>query len=176
LETYLEPAETTLEHSHPVDTAVIFLTDGKFQILEDDGSSRESSAKQDSVAFGTAPTVHRTRNIGTDAARVIGVEIFSLPSASGNLDDGTTPGEILIDNTKVRMWRLRLAPRAAVQLAGPTASIVVALTPGTLTFEGEESAKALERGEVMWLESEEGLVRNGEDQFDAIVVQLKTRN
>jgi len=176
METRLEPGEATLPHSHPIEAAVVFLTEGSFQITLDDGSIQESTAKASTVAFGDSAIVHRTKNIGDALARTITVEIFSQPPASGELGTDFSLGDTLLDNEKVRMARLRIKPQELVELSGSTPTVLVALSSGTLGQPDSGLPRLLGVGDVLWSEPGGKAVRNyGNEYFEAIIISLKPR-
>ncbi len=174
METRLEPGEETLPHSHPIDAAVIFLTDSKIRIRNDDGTIDESTLKRGSVEFGAAAKVHRTSNIGEETARVIVVEIFSQPPASSAATAMQTPGEVLLENDKVQIFRARLLPGATMKLPDWTPSVVVAATTGQLAT--RRSVTTLKSGGAVWCDAKTHELRNaGHAAFELIVVTLKPR-
>lgn len=174
METRLEPGQETLLHSHPIESAVVFLTDGQFRISQDDGSAKEESVEAGTVAFGDSAIVHRTANIGDETARVVTVEIFSLqpPNTQAALP---AEGETLLENAKARMARLHAAPRQSVWFQSPTPTVIVAETAGVVTT--SEGAMTLKPGDARWCEP--GRIELGagpESPFRAIVVLLKPRD
>lgn len=176
METYLEPGEETWAHSHPIESAIIFLTDGTFRITSDDGSMREVFAQRHTVAFGDSAIVHRTRNYGDAPARVVAVEVFSRPPATSDEAVDFDLGEMLLDNDKVRITRVRLEPGVSTGLCGASSSVLVALTPGVLRSRGGGRATTLGVGDVLWSEPGDEAVRvSGTRTIDAILVLLKPR-
>ena len=174
METRLEPGEETLPHSHPIDAAVIFLTDSKVRVRNDDGSGDETTLQRGTVAFGASGKVHRTSNLSEETARVIVVEIFSQPPALSASTAMQTPGELLLENDQVRMFRMHLLPGATVRLPDRTPSVVVATTPGQLAT--RRSVTTLKSGGAIWCAEKINELRNaGHAAFELIVVALKPR-
>ena len=174
METRLEPGEETLPHSHPIDAAVIFLTDSQVRIRNDDGTIDESTLKRGTVEFGSAAKVHRTSNIGEETARVIVVEIFSQPPASSAATAMQTPGEVLLENDRVQIFRARLLPGATIKLPDWTPSVVVAMIPGKLEI--GRSVTTLESGSAVWCDAGTQELRNaGHATFELTIVTLKPR-
>lgn len=174
METRLEPGQETLAHSHPIGAAVVFLTPGQLRVRNDDGTIHEASLEPGSVAFGSATPVHRAANIGEETVRVISVEIFSQPPTRSSMTALPSPGELLLENHKVRLSRIRLSPGEAIHLSGATPSVVVAMNKGTVAFGG--SATRLESGQTRWCDAGPLELRNdGEAAFEAIIVTLEPR-
>ncbi len=169
METRLEPGQETHEHSHPLEAAVIFLTDGQFRIRHDDGTTEESTCTRGTVGFGAAPTVHRTKNIGQEIARVLVVEIFSQPPASGNESANHSTGELLLENDRVQVSSERLSKDAAVTLSGVTPSVVVAMNQGRLL--AGTKVETLNLGNSVWCDTNIKNLRNaGRNALDLIIV------
>jgi quercetin dioxygenase-like cupin family protein len=174
METRLEPGQETLAHSHPLDAAIISLTDGQIRIRNDDGTIHDAALERNTVAFGANATVHRTGNIGEKTVRVIAVEIFSQPPTLQTATTFPSPGELLLENDRVLMSRIRLSPGDAIHLSGATPSVVVATNRGTLA--SGHSVRTLESGGAVWCDASERELRNaGHAAFEAIIVTLKPR-
>ncbi len=173
METRLEPGEETLLHSHPIESAVVFLTDGQFRIIQDDGSAKEESVVAGAVAFGDSAIVHKTANIGRETARVVTVEIFSLqpPDAHAQLPDA---GETLLENAKARLARVHAARAQPVWFDSPTPTVIVAETAGVVTT--VKGATTLKPGDTRWCEPGRiELSASAESPFRAVAVMLKPR-
>ncbi len=174
METRLESGEETLPHSHPVDAAVIFLTNGQMRIRNDDGTTRDASVQRDTVTFGTSDIVHRVGNIGEQTVRVITVEIFSQPPSLGSATQLPSFGESLLENDKVRMSRIRVLPDEVTGVSGAMPSVIVAGTGGTVI--SGSIATTLRAGGVQWCDAGALELRNdGEAVFEAFIVMLKPR-
>jgi quercetin dioxygenase-like cupin family protein len=174
METRLAPGEETLLHSHPIEAAVIFLTDARLRISNDDGSAQEESIEQGDVAFGASAIVHRTANIGERTARVVTVEIFSLQPPVADAEPPTV-GEALLDNAKARLVRIQAMPRHAVSFESPSPAVIVAETDGVLTADGRTTTLA--PGDTQWCEPGRiELDARTESPFRVVVVMLKSRS
>ncbi len=161
-----------LPHPPPPEAAVVFLTDGQFRITDDDGTSRDSSAHAGTVDFGSAPIVHRTANVGDETAGVLTVEVFARPPARGPVP--SPPGEVLLENEMVFIFRAVAQPGHAVRIPGTAPSVVIALDGGVVSLDGSD--RPIERGGACWCEAETCEIRSrGGSPFEAIVVTLKPR-
>lgn len=149
METRLAPGEETLLHSHPIESAVIFLTDAQLRISNDDGSSSEEVISGGTVAFGDSAIVHRTANIGPSTARVVTVEIFSLQPPAANIEPSAA-GQTLLENAKVRVARFQAMPHRHVSLEISTPAVIVAETAGVVSVDGD--AMKVQPGDALWCE------------------------
>jgi quercetin dioxygenase-like cupin family protein len=176
METRLAPGEETLPHSHPIEAAVIFLTDGRMRIEHEDGTSQESSLEANTVAFGAAETVHRAVNIGAETLRVVSIEILTRPPAGFVAGEEheliLRPSDIMLENDKVTMSRFRVAPGGIAHVPNPTAMIVVAVTKGVVVT--SDSTTALLTGGVHWCDQGQiELCGDADGVFETIIVSLK---
>lgn len=174
METRLAPGEETLLHSHPIESAVVFLTDARFRISYDDGAAVEESVKQGDVAFGDSAIVHQTANIGGTTARVVTVEIFSLqPPVEGA--ELASIGETLIENAKARIARIEVGANQAVAFNNSTPVVLIAESRGAADANG--STQSLQLGDAMWCDTGRIELRTAaEAPFHAVVVMLKPRS
>ncbi len=174
METRLAPGEETLLHSHPIESAVVFLTDAQFRISDDDGASQEESVKKGDVAFGDSAIVHQTANIGATTARVVTVEIFSLQPPVGDAELAPI-GEILMENSKVRIARIKVEPHQPLKFDTARPVVIVAESRGVAESNGRQSS--LQLGDALWCDP--GTIEcwsNTESPFHAVVVMLKSRD
>ncbi|MHC4064033.1 MAG: hypothetical protein ACYSUI_05970 [Planctomycetota bacterium] len=105
---------------------------------------------------------------------MIAVEIFSQPPTLQTATTFPSPGELLLENDRVLMSRIRLSPGDAIHLSGATPSVVVATNRGTLA--SGHSVRTLESGGAVWCDASERELRNaGHAAFEAIIVTLKPR-
>lgn len=173
METRLEPGEETLLHSHPIEAAVVFLTDAEFRISDDSGSIQEQAVRGGDVAFGDSAIVHRTANIGETTARVVTVEIFSLQPPAAHIELPAV-GETLLDNAKARLSRVRATRGRSVSFGCPTPAVVIAETAGVITTDG--GTTALKPGDARWCEPGSVRLHTSTDApFQVVVVMLKPR-
>lgn len=174
METRLAPGEETLLHSHPIESAVVFLTDGRFRITLDDGSVQEESVEQGAVAFGDSAIVHQTANIGKNTVRVVTVEIFSLQPPAVNTEIFVI-GETLLENAKARLARVEALQDVPVVFETATPVVIVAESAGVVVAQSKETS--LKFGDAQWCESGRIELRTNTDSpFQAVVVLLKLRD
>ena len=175
LRTVVEPGEVTLDHSHPVEAAVIVLTDSELRITDDDGSMRDATLERGSVFFGDSAIVHRVANIGPTTMQVVAVEIFSRPPARGTASPRLGSGEMLLENDQVVISRVHVPRHEMLPLSTASPSVVVAAGHGTL--ESDDGTVTLDRGDSLWCDPDHSELRNtGDRSFDAYIVTVKPRS
>lgn len=173
-ETYLEPGDSTLDHSHPIEAAVIFLTDAKLEIRHDDGSIEESNTEKNTVAFGDSPTVHKTTNVGSTTSRNTVIEVFSRPPLRDFIGVDLDRGEVLLENEVVRMSRITIEPDETSQTF--VASVFVTTDSGVFTPRSDGTPRRSEIGDIHWFGLAGDTITNtGMAAIEGIIVQIKGR-
>ncbi len=174
IETVIRPNEETLDHSHAIEAAAIFLSDGEIRITYDDDSTAEFSLEKGAVAFGDSAIVHRVANTGKETVRVIAVEIFSRPPDRGVPESHTTPGEVLLENDKVVISRVLVPRDRSLELSQAGPSVIIPAATGTL--DGSVGTRTLRKGQPLWHSPDSPPLSNSGDRtFDGYVVTLKPR-
>lgn len=86
------------------------------------------------IGYARHPKAHRVSNVGKSEYRVTDTEI--LQGCGGRpLEDGARSGPVLVDNERVRVTQIDLAPGASATLHGPCGMIVI-VSGGTAQFDG----------------------------------------
>lgn len=86
------------------------------------------------IGYAKAPKAHRVSNVGKTEYRVTDTEI--LQGCGGRaLDETARAGPVLVDNERVRVTQIELAPGASTTLHGPCGMLVL-VTGGTARFDG----------------------------------------
>jgi hypothetical protein len=115
----LAPGEVTLYHEHTQDIATLVLSAAELTNQAPGVAPTKVSASVGRVVFSgyaTKPVTHQVVNVGTTTFRIIGVEIVAprRTSASGESKRGPAY-ELVLDNERVQIWRLRIGPGQSVQ-------------------------------------------------------------
>ena len=85
------------------------------------------------IGYYKTPKAHRVSNIGKTEYRVTDTEI--LQGCGGRaLEDGARAGPLLVDNDRVRVSQIDLAPGASTTLHGPCGMLVL-VSAGTAQFD-----------------------------------------
>jgi hypothetical protein len=126
----IPPGDATLWHEHNFDFGVVFVNGSKLRAdLPTDPQGTERIAATKNFIFfdyDGKHFVHRVNNIDTTAINhQLAFELIpSRPMGFGASDRSAVPEyKMEVDNERVRMWRLQLAP-------GQTAAMIVQKAPG----------------------------------------------
>jgi mannose-6-phosphate isomerase-like protein (cupin superfamily) len=124
----LPAGQETLYHVHARDNVPIVIQGGRIAITPLAGSTTESDEPVGQVHFAPATYTHRISNLTFSPMRFIDVELLA-PAPHSSLQTQTFPShETLIDNDKVKVYRLVLNPGATLAAhahAGPVLEVVV---------------------------------------------------
>lgn len=166
LETRLEPGEETLAHSHPIDAVVIFLTDGRFRVEQDNGAVDESEVRADQVVWGAAGGVHRTANIGDRTTRTLAIEIFAQPPGGEKAQESLQDARIALENDRVRVAVLEAVPDESTGFETSSPGVAVAMS--TTRVESAGKTRRLQRGDVCWITPGNHSIHAGSDGSSTI--------
>ena len=86
------------------------------------------------IGYAKTPKAHRVSNVGSTEYRVTDTEILQGCGERAP-DDTARSGPVLVDNKRVRVTRIELAPGASTPLHGPCGMLVL-VTSGTARFDG----------------------------------------
>lgn len=177
------PGDRTLFHTHINDGVGIKLSNSRITDEESGVKPVVSATKRGAVGFThyPSPLTHRVSNIGTTSFRNVFVEV--LPS-TGTTSKAPLPADVaghtlVLENDRVRIFRLVLAPGESVEVGPPARGrLRVAVSRGTITVETRpkkiKTVKFLP-GESQWCE--DGMkysLRNiGSSSFEAVDIELK---
>jgi hypothetical protein len=107
-------------------------------------------------AFSAASLVHRGENIGAQAMRLVGFELLE-PAPRGRTLSARPPAyEQIIDNERLRGWRLELKPGESVpafEQIAPAVRIIVEAGELVETRDGADHELALQPAGFQWREA-----------------------
>jgi hypothetical protein len=107
-------------------------------------------------AFSAASLVHRGENIGAQAMRLVGFELLE-PAPRGRTLSARPPAyEQIIDNERLRGWRLELKPGESVpafEQIAPAVRIIVEAGELVETRDGADHELALQPAAFQWREA-----------------------
>lgn len=178
----IPPGDTSLFHIHLNDGFSVRLADASIRDEILGGAPEEISVKRGDVTFGyrPSPLTHRVSCTSNTPFRNIFVEI--LPSARrqhGALLQALVAGQVLVlENERVRMSRLILAPGQSIELAPALPGLRVAVSAGRLAIEvpgRKVRTLKFKPGDTQWHEGQKKQVlRNvGFAPFEAVEIELK---
>lgn len=130
-------------------------------------------------AFSKKSLTHEVTNVGADALRIVGFE-FLEPAPKGRRPSTRPPRyEQIIDNDRLRGWRVVLAPGEAAPAFVQTAPGVRIVVEGGELVEaadgGNDQNMALQPGDFRWLDQgpSRAIRNNGETTIDLVEFELK---
>lgn len=167
IEAVLPPGDTTLFHIHAQDNVPVAISGGKVRTELMGGQPVESIVETGSARFAIGSYTHRVGNAGATTLRFIDVEILASPGspATARSLDGVAGHTVILDNERVRIYRLVLGPGAESMmhthdLAGLTVVVaggaVTNSLPATLASAGAAPLQSKERfrpGDFSWREA-----------------------
>ena len=170
--------DATLWHAHRNDNIVVTLAGAKLHLETLGRDPVDTEWKFGDVRFSKATYVHRAMNVGTTAFHNLTIEL--LKPAGANLQTPSNEGglEPVIDNDRVRAYRLSLAPGEAVAThTHPYPSLLVTMTAAEIevTANGNAVRHPVKEDEVSWTAA--GVthsIRNvGRTRFEGAVIEVK---
>lgn len=130
-------------------------------------------------AYSKTNLIHMVTNVGADALRIVGFEF--LKPAPGGFELSARPDAYaqIIDNERVRGWRVALAPGATVPAFRQTApGVRIVVEGGELveTADGKSDQNmALQPGDFQWQDAgvSRAIRNNGQTTIDITEFELK---
>jgi quercetin dioxygenase-like cupin family protein len=172
--------EATLWHAHREDNVVVALGDARLRIETAGAAPAEGIWKFGEVRFGKATYIHRAINIGTSPFHNVTVELLKSPAFLTDLaklpkQAGREP---LLENARVRVYRLSLAPGEAIAMhTHPLPGLVVTISAGEIevTTEGQHTTHTVNNADVSWRAGAvtHSIKNVGKTRFEAIDIELK---
>jgi quercetin dioxygenase-like cupin family protein len=180
-DTMIPANDATMWHRHANDNVVITLGDANVRVETVGGAPVESQPKFGDVGFRKASYIHRTMSIGMTPFHNMAIEILKspLPDAMSKVKQmiGREP---VIDNDKVRVYRLSLAPGESTQIhthALPGLGIFLASAEIEMQTQGKDKVDRLKAtaGDVRWRPGAvtHSIKNVGQTRFEAVDIELK---
>lgn len=178
----LPAGRDTRWHRHSRDFLFVVVRDGDL-VLQNWGDSTQTRVHWPRGmagfgAFSKASLVHRGENVGSEPIRLVGFE-FAEPAPKGRTLSTRPPAyEQIIDNERLRGWRLTLKPgetAPAFTQSAPAVRIIVEAGELVETQDGEEHEQALQAGAFQWRETgpTPSLRNKGETTIGLVEFELK---
>ncbi len=127
--------EATLWHVHRNDNVVVTLGDASLRIENATAPPTEAQWKFGEVRFAKATYVHRALNVGTTPFHNLTIELLKSPAFLADLSNLPKEAgrEPILENDRVRVYRLSLAPGEAIAMhTHPLPGLVVTITAGEI--------------------------------------------
>jgi quercetin dioxygenase-like cupin family protein len=180
-DTLIPPGESTLWHRHENDNVVITLGNASIRVETVGAAPVESQVKFGDVGFRKATYVHRSMSVGDTPFHNMAIEILKSPTSDSLAKVKQQIGrEPVIDNDRVRVYKLSLAPGESTGMhTHLLAGLGIMLSPAEIELE-TQGKDAFERikvdvGDVRWRPGAvTHSVKNvGKTRFEAIDIELK---
>jgi quercetin dioxygenase-like cupin family protein len=173
--------EATLWHVHRNDNVVVTLGDANLRLENVTGPPSEALWKFGEVRFAKATYTHRALNIGTTPFHNFTVELLKPtnfvadPASLSAEEAGRTP---ILENDRVRVYRLSLAPREIQFLhTHPLPGLVVTLTAGEIevTANGKKVTHPVKSNDVSWQAGgvKHAVTNAGQTRLESLIIELK---
>lgn len=181
VDAYLPAGRVTPWHRHTRDYAYVMVRESEL-VIQNWGMEPEALRwPRGHVGFGAfskTSLVHMATNTGQSPAHLVGFE-FLRPAPAGFETSRRPAGYVrVMDNERLRGWRVRLAPGAAIEAFAQTApSVRIVIEGGELveTAEGRDHNVMLSAGGFQWRDAGMGrALRNaGAAPIDFVEFELK---
>lgn len=174
--------EETLYHTHTNDGVGIKITDARIRDEALGGKPEDGDVKRGAVNFThfPEPLTHKVSNIGGTPFRNIFIEILpSIAAQSSSPSLAQVTGQALLENARVRVHRLVLAPGQQTEMhTHALRGLGVAVSEGVISFRapGKKSKTVrFQPGEFQWHEggTKHSLKNVGTVTFEAVDIELK---
>jgi quercetin dioxygenase-like cupin family protein len=180
-DTLIPAGQSTLWHRHENDNVVITLGDASVRVETVGAATVESQVKVGDVGFRKATYVHRTMSVGDTPFHNMAIEILKSPTSDSLAKVKQLIGrEPVIDNDRVRVYKLSLAPGESTGMHThllPGIGITIAPAEIELQTQGKQGSKRIKVGvgDVRWRPGAvTHSVKNiGKTRFEAVDIELK---
>ena len=173
--------DATLFHTHTEDNVPVAISGGRMRTEVMGGKTSESSVETGGVWFARGSYTHKISNIGPTPLRFIDAEVLASPgTASSDAPLDKVPGlKLEIDNERVRIYRVKLAPGQSTGVhSHALAGLDVAITRGKVAVTSKDQkrqAVEVKPGQFIWRESAiaHSIENAGNSAYEAVEIEWK---
>ncbi len=172
--------EATLWHVHRNDNVVVTLGDANLRLENATVPPTQAQWKFGEVRFAKATYVHRAMNVGTTPFHNLTIELLKPSNFVVDLSmlPIQTERASVLENDRVRVYRLSLAPGEAVAMhTHPLPGLVVTITAGEIevTTDGKPITHPVKSNDVSWRAGAvtHSIKNVGKTRFEAVDIELK---
>jgi len=174
--------DATLWHAHRNDNVVVTLGGASLRIETAGAAPTEVVWKFGDVRFGKATYVHRAMNVGTTPFHNLTIELLKSPPGpqSQSPQTGQTSRQPVLENERVRVYRLSLAPGESTEVhTHHLAGLAISITSGEVEVatKGADKTEQLKLGvgDVRWRPGAvtHSIKNVGKTRFEAVDIELK---
>lgn len=170
--------EGTLWHIHRNDNVVITLAGANLRLENVSGPPVEAQWKFGDVRFAKATYTHRAINIGTTPFHNLTIELLKPANPNPPVLAKEGEREPVLENERVRVYRLSLAPGEAIAMhTHPLPGLVVTITAGEIevTADGQTVRHPVKADDVSWRPGPvtHSIKNVGQTTFEAVDIEVK---
>jgi len=182
LDVTVAAGDATLWHVHRNDNVVVTLGGASLRLEKVGAPTAEVQWKTGDVNFGKATYTHRAINIGTTPFHNLTIELLKSPVNPLGVptQTGQTSRQPVLENDRVRVYRLSLAPGEATEVhTHQLSGLAVTVTAGEIEVTTKGKAKpdrlTLPAGDVRWRAgvTTHSIKNVGKTRFEAVDIELK---
>jgi quercetin dioxygenase-like cupin family protein len=170
--------DSTLWHAHRNDNVVVTLAPAKLHIETLGRDPVDAEWKFGEVRFSKATYIHRAMNVGTTAFHNFTIELLKPASTNPPTLASEAAREPVLENDRVRVYRLSLAPGEAIAThTHPFPGVVVTMTATEIevTADGKSVRHPVKENDVSWRAGgvTHSIKNVGQTRFEALDIELK---
>ncbi len=182
IEVVLPRGKASLFHEHLYDAFFVFFRNAEITNEPFRGKPVATKTPVGSVSFtptSTGPYAHRVIASGEDTVHVIATELLTPPAAgaASASESRFPPFEVALENSRGRIYRLRLNPgESADGFTRPARTAVFAISSGRISEKPEGKPARLwdfEPGHFRWVEANEELSLKNESVAPIELVEIE---
>lgn len=170
--------DSTLWHAHRNDNVVVTLAPAKLHIETLGRDPVDAEWKFGEVRFSKATYIHRAMNVGTTAFHNFTIELLKPASTNPPTLASEAAREPVLENDRVRVYRLSLAPGEAIAThTHPFPGVVVTMTATEIevTADSKTVRHPVKENDVSWRAGgvTHSIKNVGQTRFEALDIELK---
>jgi quercetin dioxygenase-like cupin family protein len=167
-----------LWHAHRNDNVVVTLAPAKLHIETLGRDPVDDEWKFGEVRFGKATYIHRAVNVGTTAFHNFTIELLKPSNAKPPALPKEAGREPILENDRVRVYRLSIAPGETIAThTHPFPGVVVTMTNAEIeiTAEGKTARYPIKGNDITWRSggATHSIKNVGQTRFEALDIELK---
>lgn len=180
LDVTVPAGDATLWHVHRNDNVVVTLGGASLRLEKVGAPTAEVQWKFGDVNFGKATYIHRAINIGTTPFHNLTIELLKSPQGPPGVPTqmGQTSRQPVLENERVRVYRLSLAPGESTEVhTHQLSGLAVAITAGEVEITTQEKMDRVTfaAGDLRWRDDvvTHSIKNVGKTRFQAVDIELK---
>lgn len=173
--------DATLFHTHAIDNVPVAISGGKLRTETVGSGTADSTVATGTVSFARGTYTHRIANVGETPLRFIDAEVLASPGGPKDAPslDGRARHTLVIDNERVRIYRLVLAPGESTGMHTHALSrLSVVVEGGRVEVESDREGRRMENfkpGDFRWRDGKQThtIENRSTSRFEMIEIEWK---